>query len=161
MTSRKRGHPTQGLPAPADELASDMTKKRSAIWPNLQTLRDRAGLTQQQLADRAKVRRETVSRLESGKKVRTSTGTVDAIARALGVRVADLYTEAPSVTETPIEPLLQRFLVSPWGQAIAPTPDELQWLRSAPSAFWVGLDPSDETFALLVQAYRKSGRKNP
>jgi HTH-type transcriptional regulator / antitoxin HipB len=49
-------------------------------------LREKAGLTQAQLADRAGVRQPLISRLESGKLVNTELRTLVKLAAALGVR---------------------------------------------------------------------------
>lgn len=134
--------------------------RRSPISVELKRLRERAGLTQGQLADRASVARETVTRLESGRQMRTSVGTMDKLARALGVPVSAFYSVPPSmVVETPVEPLLQRFLASPQGRAMDLTQEEIERIRSAGSAYWLGIEPSDDTFALMVLGIRKANRK--
>lgn len=61
----------------------------STFPARLRALRERAGLSQQQLSDRAGVRKATVSDLERGVKS-PSLSTLDAVAQALGVPPAEL-----------------------------------------------------------------------
>ena len=60
----------------------------------IRTLRERAGLTQAQLADRAGVRQATISELESGKD-RRLLEVIDKLARALKVEPGELLERAP------------------------------------------------------------------
>lgn len=56
----------------------------------LREMREAKGLTQQALADKAKVRQATVSNLELGKKKRIDLGILERLARALGVEPGEL-----------------------------------------------------------------------
>lgn len=56
----------------------------------LRELRERAGLTQQELAERAGTSQVTVWRLESGSSRRIEFDLLDRLARALGVRADEL-----------------------------------------------------------------------
>ena len=56
----------------------------------LRELREAKGLTQQALADKARVRQATVSNLELGKKQRIDLGILERLARALNVEPGEL-----------------------------------------------------------------------
>ena len=69
---------------------------RRTLGERLRTLRDSAGLTQEQLARAANIGRVTLVRLENGEQ--TPRGkTLTAIAEALGKRVSDLLVEPESL----------------------------------------------------------------
>lgn len=57
------------------------------------------GLTQRRLAERAEVAQETVSQIETGRIAESSRGTLERLARALGVPVRTLY-EVAGLIET-------------------------------------------------------------
>ena len=57
---------------------------------NLKTLREKAGLTQAELAERASTRQATISRLETGETRMVQLDVLDRIASALGVEPGDL-----------------------------------------------------------------------
>lgn len=59
---------------------------------NVQNIRLSKGLTQEQLAEEAKISQVQVARIESGK-LNTSISTVSAIANALGVNEGDLFSK--------------------------------------------------------------------
>jgi transcriptional regulator with XRE-family HTH domain len=63
----------------------------TVLTPGLRPLREQAGLTQQQLANKAKVRQATVSALETGTAAGIRTDTVVRLARALGVKPPRLF----------------------------------------------------------------------
>lgn len=133
------------------------TKSGKRVGPlgvNLRRIRDRRGLTQEQLAERAGVVRLTVQRIESGTISNVQTKTLDALAEALAVKVTDL-TE-PTVATTPVEPLLQEFLASPHAKVLDPplSAQEIEWLRSLPGVMWIGLEPTPLSLRYLVEAYR-------
>jgi len=65
------------------------------LGQNLQAARKRAGLTQKQLADLAKLDRATISLIENGHESPRA-HTVITLAQVLGVRPADLWREAPA-----------------------------------------------------------------
>ena len=60
------------------------------LGSNLKTIRTAAGLTQAELADRAKVSRKTINTVENGVFV-PSTVLALTLARALGVTVEELF----------------------------------------------------------------------
>jgi transcriptional regulator with XRE-family HTH domain len=66
---------------------------RDALAANLRRLRQEAGLTQDQLADKALLHRSTISRLENAKRW-PETVTALLICRALGVSLETLTGEA-------------------------------------------------------------------
>lgn len=63
----------------------------TTLVPGLRPLRERAGLSQQQLAESAGVRQATISDLETGVAAGIRRETVERIARALGVKPATLF----------------------------------------------------------------------
>jgi len=62
---------------------------------NVKRLRIAAGISQDELAKRAGL--SSVSMVENGSRPNARTDTLDAIARALGVTVSDLFAEPPTV----------------------------------------------------------------
>lgn len=61
----------------------------SRVPTNLQRLRDKRGVSQQELADKAGLSREYISRIEAGRQDPT-VGTLERIAKALKVKLVDL-----------------------------------------------------------------------
>lgn len=57
---------------------------------NLQHIRNRVGMTQQELAEKSGVSRVTISRLETGELKETNTGTLMKLARVLNVSISEL-----------------------------------------------------------------------
>ncbi len=66
---------------------------RGNIAPHLKTLRDQAGLTQLQLAERTRVSIASIRRLEAGKKANTST--LEKLATFFGVSISWFVTPSP------------------------------------------------------------------
>lgn len=62
---------------------------KRVLGERIKKLRERAALTQEELAQKAKVGRATISRLENGKEY-ANTRTLRSIAKALGLNLADL-----------------------------------------------------------------------
>lgn len=67
----------------------------SPIVVKLRRERQRAGLTQEQLADKAGVRQATISELETGKTARMEFDVLDRLCRALGVEPGQLLERGP------------------------------------------------------------------
>jgi len=66
---------------------------RRALGARLRQLRERARLTQNELADRAKVGRATISRIENGK-MYAHTATLRRLAKALNINLVGLITDS-------------------------------------------------------------------
>ena len=60
------------------------------IGVKIRTLRDARGMTQAELAKKARVTQSHVSMLEAGARMRPSIQTIQKLARALGVSVTEL-----------------------------------------------------------------------
>lgn len=69
---------------------------RRALGARLRRLRERAGLTQNELADKAKVGRATISRIENGR-MYAHTATLRRLAKALDIDLVDLITDRDAV----------------------------------------------------------------
>jgi DNA-binding XRE family transcriptional regulator len=69
---------------------------RRVLGARLRRLRERAGLTQNELADRAKVGRATISRIENGK-MYAHTATLRRLAKALNINLVDLITDSDTI----------------------------------------------------------------
>lgn len=69
---------------------------RRALGARLRRLRERAGLTQNDLADKAKVGRATISRIENGR-MYAHTATLRRLAKALDIDLVDLITDRDAV----------------------------------------------------------------
>jgi transcriptional regulator with XRE-family HTH domain len=61
---------------------------------NLRKYRERKGLSQAELGNRAKVRQATISSLENGKGRRVDLDVLDRIAKVLGVKATSLLAES-------------------------------------------------------------------
>lgn len=72
-------------------LAMARAKNQPPLGPRLRQLRQAAGLTQLQLAERAGVADATVSRIERGRIASPSMDFAEALADALGVPVVELF----------------------------------------------------------------------
>lgn len=57
---------------------------------NLKEIRRKRGLTQEKLAEMAKVTRATIAKIENGEEVEVKIGTLEALAVALSCKVSDL-----------------------------------------------------------------------
>jgi transcriptional regulator with XRE-family HTH domain len=68
----------------------------SPIAVTLRQARERAGLTQSQLADKADVRQATISELETGKTRRVDLDVLDRLCGALGVEPGQLLERGRS-----------------------------------------------------------------
>lgn len=68
--------------------------------------RDELGLSQQAVADRAKISRNYVSLIERGEAQNISTAVLEQLATALQLTIADLLENAPRPTNTQFPPAL-------------------------------------------------------
>lgn len=59
---------------------------------NIKDIREKAGLTQEALAEKAKVNRSLLNQLENGKLTNTSTNTLRKLADALDCKITDLFS---------------------------------------------------------------------
>ena len=57
----------------------------------LKEIREGQGISQEELAEKSKVSRTTISELETGKKEVTTNITLEKIANALGLKVSDIF----------------------------------------------------------------------
>lgn len=134
-------------------------QKAGTIGQNIARLRRAAGLSQRDLGAKADVHYVTIANLERGQSQSADDVTVEKLAAAFNVKPADL--REPTVTTTPVEPLLKEFLESPHAQVLDPplSDEELTWLRGLPGVVWIDLQPSAKSFSLLVEAYRAREKK--
>lgn len=132
-----------------------MARPRPSLGRNLRRLRQHASLTQHELAARSGVSRPTIARIESGSQATASLDTIEALARALGVRSSELMDQEEESGTELIGALLEEFLkLEKIRPVTRPTDEEIQWLRSLPGIFWLGLPPTIETFHHLIEGYR-------
>ena len=68
-------------------------KKKESMNFNIREIREERGITQTALANLAGVSRNTIATLETGKRLSTSTDTLDRIAKVLKVDVRELIRE--------------------------------------------------------------------
>ena len=116
---------------------------------NLRQRREDAGLSQEKLAELAGVSRPTIANIELGKYF-PRWGTMMRIAQALKCAPEDLSGNGRN---PPIDHV-ERFLLSDWARVIKPEADEVKWLKSLPVISWLGGEPTDETFARLLEGLR-------
>lgn len=132
-----------------------MARPRPALGRNLRRLRQHAGLSQHELAGRSGVSRPTIARIESGSQATASLDTIEALAKALGVRSADLTEQEEESGASIIAPVIDEWLILEKMRPVTrPTDEEIQWLRSLPGVFWLQMDPTVDTLHHLVEAYR-------
>lgn len=122
---------------------------------NVRRLREARGYTQMALAERAGINRSTLADYERGAADNVELKTIVALAAALEVRPADLV-EMPS-GHIPIEPLVQAYLER-WGAIDNPTEDELNFVRSRPTAYWIGWEPTADSVHYVIEGYRKRAK---
>lgn len=136
----------------------------SILGQNLLRFRTRARLSQEELAAKSGVSRTTIWRLEAGHGKRPGGATVEALAGALGVQPAELWTQI-SASIPIIEPAIQSFLHSPWASVLRPplTEGDLAGLRELSGFVWINVHPSDEVLYYLTLAHRAASRegRNP
>ena len=131
--------------SPVGELSEFVARK-------LRELRKKAGLTQEELANRCDVHRNTVRGFEAGEfGIRLET--IATMADALG---APLSAMLPPPKTEPIAKLVDSYMTSPWAQIDKPTKDEEKWLRESPAITWIGDAPNEETIHFVLEAHRKS-----
>lgn len=58
---------------------------------DIKTLREKSGMTQEELAKKANVNRSLLNQLETGKLTKTSTNTLEKLAKALNCDVRDFF----------------------------------------------------------------------
>lgn len=129
----------------ADRRIADMPAGGTVAW-RIRVLRDRLGLTQEQLADLAGLRRSEVCIAERGKNKRSTRRWSDGLARAAGV---------PSERMGPYlagEIGLDNLVQPPPG---VPALAFLRWLHSAPEIHRLAGQPGATVEALLAH-YRAS-----
>lgn len=132
-----------------------------ALAGRLAALRKKAGISQEELASRAKVSRATVGNLESGFSGNPEYETVKKLAAALGVQAADLLDQQTGLSE--MASLVDRFEASFWNREFlkpSATAEELAYLRSLPPLRWVGREPNEETLGRMLEAIRSADPKS-
>lgn len=133
-------------------------KSSSPLGVRLAALRAVAKLSQEELADRAKVGRGTIANIERGTNTNPGTETLAALAKALGASSAALL--GTTVHEAPaemVEELIARFERSILnGTMVKPpaTKDDLDYVRRQAPLAWAGEHPTEETVAKMIELYR-------
>src|SRR6266536_4993526 len=89
-SSRTRSDPQHTTTEPEP---TEVKREPTAIGRRVRQLRERRGLTQLKLAHRTGLALNTISRLEAGAQDDQKLSTLQALAEALSVTVADLLTE--------------------------------------------------------------------
>lgn len=127
----------------------------STIGQNILRIRTRLRRSQESLAEKSGVSRTTIWRLEAGHGRRPGTATIEAIAGALGVHPAELWTEI-TATLPLIEPAIQSFIRSPWASVLRPplTEQDIVGLRELSGVVLLNIHPSDEVMYYLTLARR-------
>lgn len=136
----------------------------SVLGQNVLRLRTKLRMPQEELAAKSGISRTTIWRLEAGHGKRPGATTVEALAGALGVQPAELWTKTTAVLPL-IEPAIQSFVRSPWALILRPplTEQDLAALREQLSgSIWLNVYPSDEAVYYLTLAHRalRQGSQN-
>ena len=132
----------------------------TTLGQNVRAIREALGLSQEQVGVRAGHNRELVTKIESGKNPNPGLLTMEAIAKVLGVEVADLLLPLPGTH--PLDSLLASFGESQYAKDMkpSPTPDELKRLRKR-AILSLGDKPNNRALLKLLEAIREdeSGSK--
>lgn len=129
-----------------------MKHRRQTIFGiNVHRLRKARKWSQETLAEKVGVIRPTISEIESGATQSPDISTMEALAKALGTTVPDLWRDTSQPT---IEDPLAAFLSSDIGASAKPSKDELALLRQALSGWWEGVKPSPLSLYHLLLAIR-------
>lgn len=139
-------------------------------------LREERGWSQADLARRAKIGKETLSRLERGERTGMHHRTAVKIADALGIDVRMLDPSAPRGTigrvrdldavyvdddwsATDMSVLLREYIRSDWYTVDAPTPEEMRFLEGLHLPEPPGAELNAGAVHAVLLSYRKSNRK--
>jgi DNA-binding XRE family transcriptional regulator len=98
LENEYRKHP--GMEARVDAIVAEMTLEQDLV-----ALRERAGVSQRELAKRLGVSQPAIAKLESGKVKNVGVVTLARYAAALGGRLKIDFTEAPSRARRKVVPL--------------------------------------------------------
>lgn len=124
------------------------TKLNEIVRRNVRRIREEKHLTQDEVAQKAERHRNSIALFETKKSKTITLETVERLAEALGVSVADLVLEPPPTNEE-AEVSLRIFLESPLGGDV--TQDEIARLRK--SMGWIG-KPSPRSWGYMLDAIR-------
>jgi transcriptional regulator with XRE-family HTH domain len=125
------------------------------VGRNIVRIRERLGLRQAELAERAGLRKSTLSNLERGQNQQPTAATLAKIAAALDVPV-DALTST-EVGQLDVREVLAEFEVSPFAaQLVPPLQDaERAFLAEWGPRLWAGVRPPPQAIFLLV-TFRRS-----
>ncbi len=126
------------------------------VGANVRRLRTDRRMTQHGLADVSGLSRSTIAAVELGKYKGMTAATLEMLARALGTTRDDLSSPRPD--EGPSAEYVDALRTSSWASAIQPTDEELEWASRLPDFMWVGMRPTPETIARLIQLRRDRAR---
>lgn len=132
-----------------------MVHSASQFGKALRILRDRCGVTQDDLASLSGVSRMTIAKIETGQTGTVRLDTAASLAGALGVGIDEIAGLAPVDNNDAI----REFLGSPWCAILQPalSSEEEQWLRGLRFMPWEGEKPNPESWYHLVLARRSAG----
>jgi transcriptional regulator with XRE-family HTH domain len=123
------------------------TNKTTSLGRNIQRLRDARGMTQMQLGIEAGT--TSIGMIEAGAIASPRMPTLQAIARALGVTVAQLWESNGSDINEQFPGSLTAFLASPLAKGV--TPEEIEHLKRLRAR---GKRPTETTYYLALQMLR-------
>ncbi len=128
-----------------------------ALGMRLRAARQAKGWSQHRLAALAGLSRSTVAALELGRYATCDTGTVAALAQALGVSKSRLLDDRPrrSVSMLRRADIVEDFLASLWPRALRLEPGEIAWLDTLPLSLWHDVAETPQAVAELLAWYRR------
>lgn len=127
------------MPRPRDRI----------LAARIRAAREKAGLQIAEVAERAQIGRNTISRLENAQPIDPRLSTLEGIARVCGTDLATLF--APHLRSTKLDAAIEdlKRLEAARPQA-KPTPEEIRDLHELPPALWRRIPPSGEILAKLI-----------
>lgn len=145
-------------------ILHDMSKEPGAaafLGANVARLREKHGLSQQKLADRAGLSRATIAAIEGNRFASSDTSTLVAIAGVFGIEPENASRLlSPDPERSPMEPFIEEYKASPVYQDVKATDAEIEWLRSLPEVVFFGKRPTPFTIARII-AWRRETEQRP
>lgn len=126
-----------------------------ALGANIEKLRLQLDLTQEQLAERSGVSRQTIIDLETGVREGARLDTMVKLGNFFHMKPSDMMVPVPDDVAS-AKSMLDSFSGSPFAAVLQPPPqpEELKWIESLPAIVFFTLRPSHQTIQHLILGYR-------
>jgi putative transcriptional regulator len=144
-------------------ILHDMAKDQppnAFLGPNVASLRQEHGLSQQRLADEAGLSRATIAAIEGGRFASSDTSTLVRIARVFGIAPENASRLlSPNPKRGPMDPFVDEYEASDIAKEVKASASELAWLRSLPEVVFFGMRPTPYTIARIIGFRRETEQR--